>query len=326
MGRGFVRELRRLVRGNSQSGKPERPDQLDREGHPGNIVKDRRDGVHGEHSELVAIRRSIGELPAHIKLLPADTGISTLSLFSLIDACVTVRGTAGIEAACFGVPVLTAGTGRYDRLGFTRDASTKEEYLSRLAALPDLPAMSEQEIEKARRFAYGMLLCRPASLGSVRMEYQNDAVAGLKAEIMVPSQAEFLMAPDIRKIAEWINSDREDYFLPSDSSKTTVSYHSLDWTESLVRKFWNYESQFPQHYFGYQYGANLAAIFKDLLGEKRTVLDFGCGPGFVIENLLSEGFVVAGMDSSRAVAKANERVGSCNFSAPSRRRYRKDRP
>jgi len=50
-------------------------------------------------------------------LLP-DTKISTLSLYRFADDGVTVRGTPGLEIACFGKPAFTAGTGTYAGLGF----------------------------------------------------------------------------------------------------------------------------------------------------------------------------------------------------------------
>ena len=68
--------------------------------------------------------------PSHVRIIQPDSNISTLSLYRVMDYCVTVRNV-GIEAASFGIPVFTAGTGRYDRRGFTIDL-TREEYLDRL--------------------------------------------------------------------------------------------------------------------------------------------------------------------------------------------------
>ena len=60
-----------------------------------------------------ALRRHFGNLPGHVKLMRADTGINTFSLFDVADYGLTVRGTIGMELPCFGIPVVTAGTGRY---------------------------------------------------------------------------------------------------------------------------------------------------------------------------------------------------------------------
>ena len=62
---------------------------------------------------MALIRERVGKLPPHVRVLAPDTKVSTLSLFRSIDAGITVRGSIGYELPCFGVPVVTAGTGRY---------------------------------------------------------------------------------------------------------------------------------------------------------------------------------------------------------------------
>lgn len=180
--------------------------------HPANLVKDKRDGFSGESSELAAIRKAIGTLPPHVKLLAANTDISTLSLFSAIDYCITVRGTVGIEAACFGIPVLTAGTGRFDRLGFTIDANSKEEYLARISRIETINTLDAQKTELARRYAYGFLLCRPVQLQSMKIRYQQTASADLDVQYQIKTDQQLRNAEDLRSIAHWILSEYEDYF------------------------------------------------------------------------------------------------------------------
>lgn len=179
--------------------------------HPANIVKNHRDGVTTEHSELTAVRQEIGELPSHVKLLGADTDISTLSLFKALDACVTVRGTTGIEAACFGLPVLTAGTGRYDRLGFTLDSDSREDYLTRLADVQNTERLDPKQRELALRHAWGVLIGRPVSLQIFHMRYCNTKTADLEIEFQAQSPAELRQLPDLKAMAAWIRSDAEDF-------------------------------------------------------------------------------------------------------------------
>jgi len=180
--------------------------------HPANLVKDVRDGYCGEHSEIQAIRKSVGRLPPHVRLLAADTDICTLSIHQIMSYCLTVRGTIGVEAACFGIPVLTAGTGRYDRRGFTKDFDTREAYVSQLESLHLLPPMSADQIELARRYAYGVFLCRPARLESLKLEYRKDASAELITAMSERAKRHIETCHDIRSIAGWIMSGREDYF------------------------------------------------------------------------------------------------------------------
>lgn len=174
--------------------------------HPANVTKDRRDNYHGEHSELTALREALPELPPNIRLLPADTDISTFSLFALMDYCVTVRGTVGIEAACFGIPTVTAGTGRFDRLGFTLDCDSAAEYLALLGRLHTVPGLSPEQIELARKFSHGVFLGRPLRLDSIAMGYVNDGAATLSVAF-----ADTLPGTDVAELATWMRSGREDY-------------------------------------------------------------------------------------------------------------------
>lgn len=179
--------------------------------HPANIVKNHRDGVSTEHSELTAIRQSIGELPPHVKLLEADTEISTLSLFKAVDACVTVRGTTGIEAACFGMPVLTAGTGRYDRLGFTLDSDSREEFLARLADVQNTERLTPQQNELALKHAWGVLIARPVSLKIFHMRYQKTKAAELELIFQAKTPEALRQLPDLQAMSAWIRNGAEDF-------------------------------------------------------------------------------------------------------------------
>ena len=178
--------------------------------HPANKVKAQRDGFKGRDVEYDAIERAIGELPAHIKVLPADTGISTLSLFESIDYCVTVRGTVGIEAASLGIPVITAGTGRYDGLGFTVDHGSREDYLVTLENIVDVPAMSEKALDLARRYIWGLLYTRPLRYDSVRYYFERNSTATLNVTLNDNALQSPETMPDIIRLREWLENPKED--------------------------------------------------------------------------------------------------------------------
>ena len=178
--------------------------------HPANLVKDQRDGADGEHGELTAIRRTLGELPAHIKVLPADTTISTLSLFGVMDYCLTVRGTIGIEAACRGIRVLTAGTGRYDGCGFTSDFESSGDFLRAIESIETLEPMSATETDLARRYAYGVFKTRSIPLTSIGFGFKRDIKAEMETSLRVNNRAELMQGKDVTALADWIVSGDED--------------------------------------------------------------------------------------------------------------------
>ncbi len=172
--------------------------------HPSHLVKVKQANNLDKPAELRVIEQLFENLPDHLKLVYPDTEISTYSLFEIADYAVTVRGTVGIESALFGIPVVTAGTGRYAGRGFTLDSSTREEYLQKLATLETYPRLSAAQVELAERFAYGTLFCRPLTLSSASLEFERDAVATPKVTVRCQTRQEWLRSPDIRLLAEWL--------------------------------------------------------------------------------------------------------------------------
>jgi hypothetical protein len=180
--------------------------------HPVHVQKQALERYPEEPTELTAIRSRVGPLPAHVKVIPPDTDINTFSLFALTDYCLTVRGTVGIEAARLGIPVLTAGTGRYDHRGFTIDSETREQYLDRLASLHEIPPMSDAERDLAERFAYGAFVMRPLPLTTLTIDHGRDAKATVSVRINSRSSDELRRAPDLTAFAAWAaNRTQEDF-------------------------------------------------------------------------------------------------------------------
>lgn len=183
--------------------------------HPDLVWKLKYEGYSGELQDAIAIRSELGSLPAHVKLVSPDTDISTFSLFEITNVCVTVRGTIGIEMACHGIPVLTAGTGRYSNCGFTIDSRTREEYFDHLAHAHAIPPLSPHQTELARRFAYTLFKQRPWPTRSIEMVKMPMEKVGhpLDTDIIprVSSFEEFASATDMREFADWFSSKAVDY-------------------------------------------------------------------------------------------------------------------
>jgi hypothetical protein len=184
--------------------------------HPAHVIKSHYD--RRQPTEEEALRMQIGPLPPHISLLSADSEISTFSLFPVMDYCLTVRGTAGLEAACLGIPALTGGSGRYDRKGFTIDSATPQQYLERLARIQDVPRLSPVQVELAERYAYGLFLLRPLPLSSVTLEYGKKHGQGnffSLVQINIRTKEDWEKAPDLKAFTEWATkSDEEDFLRP----------------------------------------------------------------------------------------------------------------
>ncbi len=95
----------------------------------------------------------------------------------------------------------------------------------------------------------------------------------------------------------------------------TAKYPLMEWTPERIKRFWDWQSQFPEQYFTVQFGGHIAGHFAPLLAG-RSVLDLGCGTGGLLPHLCAIGRQVSGADLSDAsVAAANARCkGFAGFS------------
>ncbi|MCH7554110.1 MAG: hypothetical protein IIC82_08955 [Chloroflexi bacterium] len=184
--------------------------------HPANLWKSKTTNHTGELWDRQALRRSIGELPAHIKLLDPETEISTFSLFGVTDYAITVRGTIGIEMPCYGIRVFTAGSGRYSGLGFTDDSSTREEYLGKMRHIHAYPALGQNEITLAKKHAHALFLGRPWIFDSFSLQYKTLRQGGhpLSPNMTLNHRTldAFRAAPDLQAFAAWATESTEDDF------------------------------------------------------------------------------------------------------------------
>jgi len=183
--------------------------------HPDHVWKHEENGHRGEAAEIRVLREQLGTLPSHITLIPPDTRISTLSLFSIMDYCLTVRGTVGVEAARLGIPVLTAGPARYSERGFTIDSASRAEYLARLARIQHMSPLADEQRELAERFAYGLLLLRPLKLTSIAWDPSGKpgvgSTAHRRARLTVRTEDDWRHAADLSALADWLVSRDEDF-------------------------------------------------------------------------------------------------------------------
>lgn len=182
--------------------------------HPDYVWKVKQLGPSAAARDAIAIQAGIGELPAHIKIVPPEVDISTYSFFAFTDYCITVRGTIGIEAPCFGIPVFTAGTGRYSGLGFTNDSSSREEYLEKMRTIHTFPALSESETSLARRHAHALFQCRtlPFTSCEIAPTKKSGSIAQ-DAILRVRTLDDVRRAPDLTAFVTWVLESKDEDFL-----------------------------------------------------------------------------------------------------------------
>lgn len=101
--------------------------------------------LYGEEGLVESMVRRAGR--DNLRVCPAD--MNTRSLIDCADVVVTVHGTAGLEYACFGIPVILAGTPFYAGFGFTHEPKTAEEYCALIRDAAKLDRLSPEQISQA---------------------------------------------------------------------------------------------------------------------------------------------------------------------------------
>lgn len=113
------------------------------------------------------IEEQFGVLPAHVKLLPADSTVNSLGLFQLVDGGATIFSTAGLELAALGKPAILAGHAHYGGKGFTIDAGSTADYREALGRAATLAPLSAEQTALARRYAYWYFVQRQIPVNAV---------------------------------------------------------------------------------------------------------------------------------------------------------------
>ncbi len=176
--------------------------------HPSNIVKL---GKNKDFSEVKVIRKYLDKLPNNIKFIYPNDGISTNSLFSISDFCVTVSGTVGIEASIQGVTTITGGNFRYDNLGFTIDSQTKEEYLNKLSNIEKLSPINDEQIEIAYRYAYATFIQKSIESKLINYEFSKDFSLRQKNYFLFNHDYNLNESSFFKKFSEWLYGNNPDF-------------------------------------------------------------------------------------------------------------------
>jgi 2-polyprenyl-3-methyl-5-hydroxy-6-metoxy-1,4-benzoquinol methylase len=89
-----------------------------------------------------------------------------------------------------------------------------------------------------------------------------------------------------------------------------MNYEKMEWTPEMVKRFWDYESQRPENYFTYQVGDKVALLLRKYVSQGGSILDVGCGRGYMVPHLLEMGYQVMGVENSpQSIDLVREKYG-----------------
>ena len=129
-----------------------------------------------------------------------------MNLFlKILDFCVTVRGTVGIESSILGVKTITAGTGRYSNRNFTIDPTTIDNYFEVLNSLDRDFGLSLDFINKAQSYAKVIFLALPFRFKS---QVFNSEKVGLNP---LDNALSLITEDDLKAFGEWYSSSEVNY-------------------------------------------------------------------------------------------------------------------
>ena len=173
--------------------------------HPVNVWRAKMDGKPMQQLEKIELDKKFAELPSHIHFLPADTIINTYSLYEAMDYGLTVRGTVGMELPSLGIPIITAGTGRYSGLGFTIDPQTKKQYEDILLNIENI-SISEEEIQRAQQFYYATIFLRPIPMQSFLIDFDKRQITINKDRLLKENN-------EVSNMLKWACDDTKEDFI-----------------------------------------------------------------------------------------------------------------
>lgn len=184
--------------------------------HPGNVWKHKLEGTICHSSEEAFIRSRLGREIENVRFLPGDSEISSESLYSAVDGLITIRGTSGLEAPCFGKPVFLAGSGRYSGLGFTHDFDTVKDYLKAIGNMHQLcEPLNENVTEMAKKHA---LLSFDAGVWKVESFHLLHSDLTNPTDVLrqnvIPRQrinGSIMEKSDMVNLARWLDSNESSY-------------------------------------------------------------------------------------------------------------------
>lgn len=129
--------------------------------HPHEIKAGNRQPVEPE------IRARYPVLPPNVRVIPHNHHYNTYALMGMCRAVLIYGTKTGVELSALGTPVIVAGEAWIRGKGISYDASSREEYVALLNAIPELGPIQGERLARARRYAHHYFFRRMIPLTSI---------------------------------------------------------------------------------------------------------------------------------------------------------------
>jgi hypothetical protein len=115
-----------------------------------------------------------------------------------------------MELPAFGIPVVTAGTGRYSGAGFTIDPSSPEDFRATLATLHTVERLDDATQRLARMYLWATFMRRPVPMQTFLLDYEArkydlpELISDTELEALSARSGTF--REDLSRLSAWLAS------------------------------------------------------------------------------------------------------------------------
>jgi hypothetical protein len=114
------------------------------------------------------IERTFPTLPPNVFVIPPDSQVSTYAAMERANAVIIFGTKTGVELTSVGIPTIVAGEAWIRNKGLTLDACSPEDYFLILDDLPLANRMPQEQVTRARMYAYHFFFRRMIPLPFMR--------------------------------------------------------------------------------------------------------------------------------------------------------------
>lgn len=133
---------------------------------------------------VAEIAKAIPNLPPNVFIIPPESQVSTYAAMLACRAVLIYGTKMGVELTSMGIPVIVAGEAWIRNKQITQDATSIEEYISYLDQLPLLEGLSDDNLIRARKYAYHFFFRRMIPL-ELTTQAQNVSEFKLKPDLKI---------------------------------------------------------------------------------------------------------------------------------------------
>lgn len=120
------------------------------------------------------IRKVFPQLPDNVFIIPPQSEVNTYKAMMACDSVLIYATTAGLELSCMGIPTIISGEAWMRGKGIGLDVVSQEHYFSSLDSLPMGQRMTEDQISKAKKYAFHFYLRKMIDIGILEpMPFDN---------------------------------------------------------------------------------------------------------------------------------------------------------